>query len=167
MQPDSHHIAEFNIGTLAHDWDDPRVADFVNNLDLVNGIAERSPGFVWRMTDDDMDAAQNDGAGVLGGNPRTASTLSVWESAETLGHFVWNTVHKRFWDRRGEWYDETEQTGPRLVMWWVPAGHRPTIEEAKARLDHLAREGESDHAFGWAHLKAAAKPAKGRKDDAA
>ncbi len=148
-------LAEFNIGTLKYDWDDPRIADFANNLDLVNGLAARSPGFVWRLGDEDMDAAQNDGDGVLGGNPRTASTLSVWESGEALEQFVWNTVHKRFYDRKGEWYAAEENTGPRLVMWWVEIGHKPTIEEAKARLDHLAAHGDSDHAFGWAHLKTA------------
>ncbi|MGR3803576.1 DUF3291 domain-containing protein [Marinibacterium profundimaris] len=161
MQPVGHHIAEFNIGTLAHDWDDPRVADFVNNLDRVNAVAARSPGFVWRMTDDDMDAAQKDTGGVLGGNPRTASTLSVWEDVESLEHFVWNTVHKRFYDRRGEWYDEAENTGPRLVMWWLAEGERPTIGDAKARLDHLAAHGDSDYAFGWAHLRAARAAGQG------
>ncbi len=141
------HLAEFNIGTLKHDWDDPRVADFANNLDRVNAIAARSPGFVWRMSDDDMDSAQTDRAGVLGGNPRTASTLSVWEDLASLEAFVWNTVHKKFYDRRGEWYDGDQ--GLRLVLWHVPAGHRPTIEEAMARYTHLDRFGESDYAFGW------------------
>lgn len=151
----AHHLAEFNIGTLKYDWDDPRVADFANNLDLVNGIAARSPGFVWRMTDEDMETAQTDAQGVLGGNPRTASTLSVWESAEALEHFVWQTVHKQFYDRKHEWYAPEENQGPRLVMWWVPVGHRPTVAEAKVRLDHLAAHGTSAHAFGWDHLASA------------
>lgn len=162
------HLAEFNIGTLAYDWDDPRVKDFADNLDRVNGLAERSAGFVWRMTDADMEGAQTDTGGVLGGNPRTASTLSVWESAETLEHFVWNTVHKRFYDRKDEWYDAAENPGPRLVMWWVAEGHRPTIEEAKARLDHLAAHGDSDHAFSWAHLRTMRAPrVTDDKEDAA
>ena len=42
-----------------------------------------------------------------------------------------------------------------FVMWWVPEGHRPTLDEALARLDHLQKNGESDHAFGWSHLKEA------------
>ncbi|WP_226780554.1 DUF3291 domain-containing protein [Oceaniglobus trochenteri] len=152
-QPAGHHIAEFNVGILSHDWDDPRVADFVNGLDLVNRVAARSPGFVWRLGDDDMEAAQNDVAGVLGGNPRTASTLSVWRDVPSLEHFVWNTVHKRFYDRRHEWYDMGAVL--RLVMWWVPEGHRPTIAEAKARFDLLDRDGPSDRAFGWSWLKRA------------
>lgn len=151
--PAGHHLAELNLGILKYDWDDPRVQDFVNGLDLVNGVAQRAPGFVWMMNEETMDSEQNDPEGAMGGNPRMASTLSVWESVETLEHFVWNTVHKRFYDRRGEWYDDAENTGPRLVLWWVTEGHRPTIAEAKARLDHLEAHGDSDHAFGWAHLK--------------
>lgn len=155
MTEPARHIAEFNIGILRHDWDDPRLAGFTGALDKVNAVAQRSPGFVWMMGEDDMDAAQTDGAGVLGGNPRTASTLSVWDSADALGRFVWNTVHRHYYARRGEWYDDAEQNpGPRMVLWHVAPGHRPTIEEAKARLDHLAEHGPTDHAFGWEEVRA-------------
>ncbi len=144
------HIAEFNIGTLRHDWDDPRVADFADNIDRVNAIAMRSPGFVWMMDEDAMEAAQNAVNGVLGGNPRTASTLSVWENAARLGEFVFTTVHKAFYARGPEWYEP--QTTPRMVLWHVPVGHRPSIEEAAERLAHLTENGPSDFAFGWDHL---------------
>ncbi len=152
-RPGRHHLAEFNLGILRHDWDDPRVKDFVDGLDLVNGIARRSPGFVWMLGEDEMDAAQRDLHGPLGGNPRTASTLSVWEDAASLERFVWNTVHRHFYGRRAEWYDTVESL--RLVLWQVPAGHRPTIPEAMARFRHLEAHGDSDFAFGWAHLKEA------------
>lgn len=151
------HLAEFNIGILKYDWEDPRVADFLNNLDRVYGIAARSPGYVWHLDGDEMEAAQIDAQGVLGGNARTASTLSVWETPEALEHFTFRTLHKQFYDRKAEWYDDAEQgwDGHRLVMWWVPVGHRPTIAEAVDRLEHLARHGETGHAFGWAYLKTA------------
>ena len=154
MQPVGHHLAEFNLGVLKYDWDDARVKGFVDGLDLVNGVAQRSPGFVWMLGEEDMDAAQRDPDGVLGGNPRTASTLSVWEDVASLEQFVWNTVHKRFYDRKAEWYDAGDQL--RLVMWWVPVGHRPTIAEAMARFRLLDANGDSDQAFGWAHLRDAA-----------
>ncbi|MFK7752009.1 MAG: DUF3291 domain-containing protein [Sedimentitalea sp.] len=147
------HLAEFNRGVLRHDWDDLRVADFVNGLDLVNGVAARSDGFIWRLPDADMETAQNDGDGPLGGNPRLASTLSVWRDAAALEHFVWNTVHKSFYARKSEWYAPGQ--GVRLVMWWIPVGHCPTVAEAAARLDHLERNGDSDFAFGWRGLKEA------------
>ena len=151
MQPAGHHIAELNLGVLRHDWDDPRVKDFVDGLGLVNGVAARSPGFVWRLDDDAMEAAQTDPEGPLGGNPRTASTLSVWEDVASLEAFVWNTVHRRFYERRAEWYDAVESV--RFVMWWVPEGHRPDIAEGMTRFRHLEAHGESDHAFGWKHLE--------------
>jgi hypothetical protein len=146
-----HHLAEFNIGVLKHDWDDPRVADFADNIDRVNAVAQRADGFVWMLGDADMDTAQNDAEGPLGGNPRTASTLSVWRDVASLEQFVWNTVHKQFYDRKAEWYDASDVL--RLVMWWVPEGHRPTIAEAMERFRHLDAHGDSDTAFGWAHLR--------------
>lgn len=155
MAEPKRHLAEFNIGTLRYDWDDPRVADFQNNLDRVYGIAAQSPGYVWHLDGDAMEAAQLEAEGVLGGNPRTASTLSVWEDAESLAHFTWNTLHKQFVDRKAEWYDLAEQGwgGHRLVMWWVRPGHLPSVKEAVERLTYLADHGASDHAFGWDHLK--------------
>ena len=150
IQPDGHHLAEFNFGVLAHDWDDPRIADFSDNLDRVNRVAERSDGFVWRMSEADMDAAQNEPGGVLGANHRVASTLSVWRDAQSLLTFVFNTVHRQFYDRSTEWF--TPGISSNLVLWWVPTGTRPSVEDAVARFDHWNSFGDSDFAFGWKHL---------------
>ena len=146
-QPAGHHLAEFNFGVLKHDWDDPRVADFSNNLDMVNGVAARSDGFVWRLSDEDMDAAQNDPDGPMGANPRLASTLSVWRDAQSLLTFVFNTVHKQFYARRKEWYGPTDSGN--LVLWWVPIGERPTFADGVARHRHWMSHGDTDYAFGW------------------
>jgi Domain of unknown function (DUF3291) len=48
QQPLNHHLAQLNIGRLRYEVDDPRMADFTNNLALVNGLAESSAGFLWR-----------------------------------------------------------------------------------------------------------------------
>ncbi|MEM6889947.1 MAG: DUF3291 domain-containing protein [Pseudomonadota bacterium] len=159
------NLAEFNIGTLKYNWDDPRVADFVKGLERVNGIARRSPGFVWMMHGDAMEATHQDSTGPLGGNARIASTLSVWEDATALEHFVWNTLHKQFYDRKTEWFGPHQ--GPRLVMWWVPADHRPGIAEAVERLRCLERDGDSDYAFGWSYLKEAAQQRQKQRGNAA
>ena len=100
-----------------------------------------------------MEAAQLDARGPLGGDPRTASTLSVWADLAALEHFVWKTVHKRFYDRRAEWYGPEQ--GLRLVMWTVADGHLPDIEEAVERLRWLDAHGDSDQAFGWDYARAA------------
>ena len=85
--------------------------------------------------------------------PMMAVNLSVWENVESLERFVWQTVHKRFYGRRGEWFERMEERY--FVMWWVPAGHRPTVAEAIERLEHMRAHGETDHAFGWQSLPSA------------
>lgn len=145
------HLAEFNRGILRHDWHDPRVAEFVANLDRVNGIARRSPGFVWMLDEDAMGAAQTGSDSPLGPDPRLASTLSVWDSAEALETFVFRTLHRVFLDRGTEWFDPLQ--GPRLVLWWVPEGHRPDVAEAAARMARLQAQGPGPEAFGWDWLR--------------
>ena len=95
----TRHLAEFNFGTLRYPWGDPRIAGFETALDQVNAIAARSPGFVWRMPDDAMDAAQTDPDGPLADRPNTASTLSVWTGAAPLYRFVTKTLHARIMAR--------------------------------------------------------------------
>src|SRR4029077_11254488 len=95
---DARHLAQLNIGRLRYPTDDPRMADFMNNLNFVNGIAERSKGFVWRPKyASDITTAIRRFA-----DPYMAVNLSVWESIEALERFVWQTVHKRFYGRRPE-----------------------------------------------------------------
>ena len=148
IQPAGHHLAEFNFGTLRHPWDDPRTADFVAGLDRVNALAGASPGFVWRMTEDDLAATQ---AGAE--NDRLAWTLSVWDSVAALEHFVWNTVHRQYYARKAEWYDPTGNGN--LVLWWVPMGHRPGFDEGMARWQCWRDQDDSAAAFGWAYTREA------------
>lgn len=140
------HVAELNVATARYDLDDPRMADFMNNLDRVNALAERSKGFIWRLKDEAGDAT-----GIrVSDDPRFIVNLSVWETVEDLEHFVFATVHTKFYNRRAEWFPK--MATPSFVMWPVPVGHAPTVEEALARLDLLTREGASDEAFGWERL---------------
>jgi hypothetical protein len=145
----NQHLAELNIGRLRYPTDDPRIADFMNNLDLVNGLAERSEGFVWRLKDDSGNATDIRPFD----DPRIIVNLSVWQSVEALERFVWRTVHKRFYGRRPEWFDKLE--GPHFVMWRIPAGHLPSVNEAKERIEYLAAHGPTDFAFGWESVPAA------------
>jgi len=140
------HFAQLNIGRFRYPTDDPRMAGFMQNLDRVNLIAERSEGFVWRLKDESGNAT----AIRPFPDPMMAVNLSVWTSAEALEKFVWTTVHNRFYNAKASWFEKLST--PHFVMWSVPAGHIPTLEEAKARLDHLAQYGDSDYAFSWSHL---------------
>ena len=128
------HLAQLNVGRLVAETDDPRVAEFMAALDRVNGLGKRMPGFVWMMEGSGEPGTGNTET-KIGGDPRFVANLTVWESVEALEHFVWNTVHRQFYERRREWF---EVLGERhFVMWWVPEGHRPTLDEALARLAHL------------------------------
>lgn len=150
MQPAGHHLAQINIGRLVAPTDDPRVAVFMNALDTVNGIGKRSPGFVWMMEGSGEPGTGNTDA-KIDGDPRFVSNLTVWEDVASLENFVWNTVHRQFYARRAEWFEVLGK--PHFALWWVPAGHRPTLDEALARLNHFETHGNTDHAFGWSHLK--------------
>lgn len=143
------HLAEINIARLKYDLVDPRVAGFVDNLDRINAIADRSPGFVWRMISDKGDAPVVESQG----DPRLVVNLSVWETVETLENFVWNTVHKRIYDNRNKWFGLMESM--HFTMWWVDKGHQPDEAEAMARLAHFNEHGASDFAFGWEGLEEA------------
>jgi hypothetical protein len=143
------HIAELNVGRLIAPTDDPRVGEFMRALDRVNGLGKRMPGFVWMMEGSGEPGTGNTET-KIGGDPRFVSNLTVWDSVEALEAFVWNTVHRQFYARRAEWFEVLGKM--HFVMWRVPAGHRPTLDEGLERLAHLQAHGDSDHAFGWAHL---------------
>lgn len=144
------HLAQVNIGRVLGGPEDPRMADFYANLGRINALAERMPGFVWRLKDDT-------GVGAIGlhwpGDPTMNVNLTVWESAETLGKFVFQTVHRNIYARKHEFFENPSR--PTVCMWWIDAGHIPTLDEAKERLDHYIARGPSAFAFGWSNLPSA------------
>jgi hypothetical protein len=148
QQPPNTDLAQLNIGRIRCEIDDPRMADFTNNLVLVNGLAERTPGFVWRFIDDSGNSTSTRPYA----DPRIAINLSVWKNVEALEHFVYQTLHKRFYGRRAEWFEHFE--GAYFVMWWVPTGHRPSVKEAVERLEYFKQHGPTDLAFDWANASA-------------
>ncbi|MDB5666050.1 DUF3291 domain-containing protein [Cypionkella sp.] len=147
-----YHLAELNVGRLLAPTDDPRVAEFMGALDRVNGLGKRMPGFVWMMEGSGEPGVGNTEA-KLDGDPQFVSNLTVWDSAEALENFVFGTVHRVFYARRAEWFEILGKM--HFVMWWVPVGHKPSLEEALARLADLQANGDTDRAFGWSYLKEA------------
>lgn len=141
----TRQLAEFNFGTLRYPWDDPRIAGFQDAVDQVNAIGARSPGFVWRMPDDDMEAAQYDPDGPFRDGPHTASTLSVWESPASLYRFVTKTLHARIMQGAPDWFVPGDSG--HLVCWWVDAGVRPTVAEGMAQWRRLQEHGETENMF--------------------
>lgn len=154
------HLAQLNIGRIIAPIDSPELSGFVDALDRINALGEGSPGFVWRLKDDDSGSSQTGDATsiALYGDDRHIPNLTVWESVESLHDYAYKTEHKDFVKRRAEWFEKP--TSAYLVMWWIEEGHRPTIDEALARLEHLDTNGPSAHAFTFAtRFPAPAAPA--------
>ncbi|MEM6306941.1 MAG: DUF3291 domain-containing protein [Pseudomonadota bacterium] len=145
------HVAQLNIGRLLATTDDPQVRDFMQNLDCVNGLGKRMPGFVWMMEGSGEPGTGNTDT-KIDGDPQFVSNLTVWESVQALETFVWGTIHKQFYDRKAEWF--AVMGVPHFVMWLIPVGHRPTLEEGLDRLAHKKTHGDSDYAFGWDYARA-------------
>ena len=146
MGQSGHHLAELNIGRLLAPTDDPRVAEFMENLDRINGLGKRMPGFVWMMEGSGAPGTGNTDA-KIGGDPQFVSNLTVWTDLPSLEGFVRDTIHARFLARRTEWFEAIGQQ--HFVMWHVPEGHQPTLAEALARLDLRRAQGDTADAFGW------------------
>ena len=143
------HIAQINIARARASVDDPSMQSFVNRLDEINALADRSPGFVWRLKAPDGNAP----AAYLRpfDDERILINMSVWESVEDLKNYVYKTAHAELLRDRKEWFEKFE--GAFLAMWWVPAGHIPGIDEAKKRLKHLEEHGPSQFAFTFKTLQ--------------
>ena len=137
----SWHLAQANIGIAKYSYEDPEFADFVDNLDRINGLADRSPGFVWRYVQEDEYEAGRESFG----DENVLFNMSVWESKESLLDYVYQSDHVDILRRRAEWFIKLER--PVMAMWWVPAGTLPTVADARYRLDVLAENGPSAEAF--------------------
>ena len=135
-----YHLAQINIATFRQPVDAPGNADFFDNIDRINKIADTSPGFVWRLEGDGGDATDVRAFD----DPQTLVNLSVWEGLAELGAFVYRSDHLEIMRRRAEWFDEMETW---MVLWWIPAGEIPTIADARQRLDLLASQGPTPDAF--------------------
>ncbi|MEV6686905.1 DUF3291 domain-containing protein [Streptomyces sp. NPDC051130] len=147
------HLAQLNIAKLRHPLDDPRVAPFVEMLDPVNAAADGAPGFVWRLVEEgapDATALRPAGDDVI-------VNLSVWESQDALWDFAYRSGHLEVMRRRREWFERHVEA--HLVLWWVPAGHLPTVDEALERLADLREHGPSPRAFTFASSYSATEAA--------
>ncbi len=135
------HLAQINVGRLVAGAEDPRVAPFFAALDRVNAIADASPGFIWRLQDDSGNAT----ALRPTADPLFAVNMSVWTDAEALFSFVYRSAHTPEMARRREYFERFD--GAYQALWWVPAGHIPTIDEGLAALWRLDRYGPTQQAF--------------------
>jgi hypothetical protein len=140
----SFHIAQVNIARALTPLEDPVMAGFVARLDDINALAESSPGFIWRLKTDEGNAT----ALRPYDDDRILFNLSVWESPAQLKQFVFRSMHADVMRQRKSWFERFGDAY--YALWWIEAGHIPSIDEAKARLRHLQLHGETGHAFSFA-----------------
>jgi hypothetical protein len=140
------HIAQVNIARVLAPIDSPELAGFVARLDDINALADSTPGFVWRLQTD----AGNATAVRPYDDERIMINLSVWSNPEALRDFVYRSAHAGVMRQRKSWFERFD--GMYYALWWVPAGHIPSVGEARQRLDHLRAHGESARAFTFAKL---------------
>ena len=143
------HLAQFNYAKARFPVEDPRMAEFMRGVDMVNRIADQSPGFVWKLITEPGGTMPEP----LYGDPLNLVNMSVWESVADLDFFVRATLHKRFLQGRAAWFEELDQATQ--VMWWIAPGHVPSVAEGIERLEQLRREGAGPEVFDWAQARAA------------
>jgi len=137
----SHHLAQINIARMIAPLDDPRMADFVALLVPVNALADQAPGFVWRLQSSDGDATSID----YDGDPLTLVNMSVWESIETLKSYVYASQHIGPFRDRTKWFVKMDK--PHYCLWWISAGHIPSVAEGRERLEHYQKHGSTPYSF--------------------
>jgi hypothetical protein len=140
-----HELAQLNVGVIKGPMDSAVMADFAANLARINALADGFSGFVWRLQTEDGDATSI--------RPFEQDNLllnmSVWRDIESLNQYVYNSAHLEIMRRRREWFERMKEAF--LVLWWVPAGHRPGIPEALAKLELLRTRGPTAEAFTFRH----------------
>jgi hypothetical protein len=139
-----YHLAQINVARMLAPLDSPQMAPFVALLDPVNQMAERTPGFVWRLKTEEGNAT----AVQAFEDPMVIVNFTIWESVESLQEFAYKGAHTEPLRRRGEWFEKP--TEAHQAMWWIPAGHIPTVHDARERLEFRRRNGDTPVAFSFA-----------------
>ncbi len=137
----SHHLAQVNIGRIRGPVDSEVMREFKAGLDPMNALAEASPGFVWRL----KGAGNNASDLAPYPDPLVIVNLSVWTGVEELRAYAYGSAHVEFFRRRREWFERFELS--HVALWWIAAGTRPTVDEARERLAAIDARGSTPFAF--------------------
>ena len=137
----THHLAQINIARLIAPIDDPKIAEFVAQLEPINALADKAPGFVWRLQSESGNATDI----AYCDDPFIIVNMSVWESIEALRNFAYKSDHARVFRDRAKWFERMANRTTEL--WWIPAGHLPTVAEGRERLRHYQSNGATPYSF--------------------
>jgi hypothetical protein len=136
-----HHLAQVNIGRLIAPLDDPKIAEFIAQLAPINALADKTPGFVWRLQSSSGNATDIP----YSDDPFVFVNMSVWKSIEALRQYAYKSDHAKVLRDRAKWFEKMEK--PYYCLWWIPAGHIPTVAEGRERLEHYQTHGATPHSF--------------------
>ncbi|WP_438423178.1 DUF3291 domain-containing protein [Aquimarina macrocephali] len=139
------YIAEINIAKMKAPLDSPLLKEFVDFLEPINKLADESPGFVWRLKDDDGSSAANIESPLE--DDMMLINMSVWEDLKSLKDYAYGTVHSYFVRDGRKWFERMKS--PHMVLWWVDHDHIPTTEEALSKLKHIEEYGPTFDAFNF------------------
>ncbi|HEX4229957.1 MAG TPA: DUF3291 domain-containing protein [Bryobacteraceae bacterium] len=140
------HLAQINIGRLVAPLNDPRIAEFVALLAPINALADQTPGFVWRLQSENGNATEF----AYNEDPSIMVNMSVWESVDALRKYVYASQHIGVFRQREKWFEKMDRAT--YCLWWIPAGHRPTISEGRDRLEHYREHGATPFSFWFSQL---------------
>ena len=137
----TYHLAQINIARLIAPIDDPKISQFVAELEPINALADQAPGFLWRLQSESgnaTDITYND-------DPFIIVNMSVWESIEALRNFAYKSDHARVFRNRAKWFEKMSK--PNYCLWWIRASHIPTVAEGRERLEHYQLNGATPYSF--------------------
>jgi hypothetical protein len=136
----NYHLAQLNIAKAKDEMNSATMKGFVDRLDEINSLADRSPGFIWRLQTEEGDATSIK----IFNDPSLIVNMSVWENIESLKNYVYKSVHIELIRSRNEWFHKMDRL--HQVLWYVPIGHKPSVEEAEAKLLYLEQHGSTENA---------------------
>jgi len=142
----NYYLAQINIGRILAAIDDPIMAEFVAQLPAINVLADSTPGFVWRLQTESGDATSIR----IYEDSMIAVNMSVWESVDALREYVYKSAHSGVLRDHKRWFEKFD--GPYYALWWIPAGHIPTPQEGKERLEYLREHGDTAYAFSFKNM---------------
>lgn len=136
-----YHLAQINIAKAQDSMESDIMKGFVDRLDEINNLADKSPGFIWRLQTEEGDATSIQAFD----DPSLIVNMSVWTNIETLKKFVYKSLHVELIRDRDAWFNKIVNV--HQVLWWVPVGHTPSVTEGKEKLELLQLKGPSKEAF--------------------
>ncbi|SFW64162.1 protein of unknown function [Sinomicrobium oceani] len=134
-------LAQVNISRIKGPIDSPVMSDFVANLDRINRLAEGSPGFIWRLKDDGNNATSIK----IYDDDFIIVNMSVWSDIESLFGYVYRSNHAEILKQKKEWFHKMQEM--HMALWYVEDGLLPSVTDARERLDHIRKHGETPYAF--------------------